>query len=286
MAYIILDTETTGTEEEDRICQLCYGVLDEKDNSFELYDMLCKPPVDISYHAMAVHHITPDMLQDKQKCTDNEIYKKLNTYNTQDNTIVIHNCKFDLAMLAKEGFESNMQTIDTLRCVKHLYPDSPSKALQYLRYSLGLYKEEKNLTYDIQPHDALGDVVVLKLLLEFLLHENTKEELIKLTSTPILYKKFSFGKYKGDNLEEVYLNDPNYFEYLIKNNIDDPDLGYSLRYFMDKNKGNAVYKFNVGKYKGKSVEEIDDLGYLKWAYENMSNMSDGLKANIIKKLGI
>lgn len=285
MPYVVLDTETTGIGEEDRICQLCYGILDISDNSFDIYDTFCKPPIDISYEAMATHHITSEMVQDAQKLDDTDVYKKLFTYNNEDNILVIHNCKFDLDMLSKEGFEANMQIIDTLRCMQHLYPDSPSKSLQYLRYSLGLYKNENDSKQPIVAHNAIGDVIVLKLLLDFLLENNDKDKLIELTKTPILYKKFPFGKYKNESVEEIVLNDLDYCLYLINNNVDNPDLAYSLKYFMEKCKDQAVYRFRFGKYKGKSIDEINDLEYLKWAYKNMSSMGDGLKQDIAKKLG-
>ena len=50
---------------------------------------------------------------------------------------------FDLGMMEKEGFVSHMRVIDTLRVAKHLLPEQKSKALQYLRYALELYKKNK-----------------------------------------------------------------------------------------------------------------------------------------------
>lgn len=38
--------------------------------------------------------------------------------------------------------------------------------------------------------------------------------------------------------------------------------------------------FWVGKYKGKPIEEIDDLNYLKWAIEKMSNLNHRTKEAI------
>jgi exodeoxyribonuclease X len=284
MSLVILDTETTGIDVEDKICQLCFCV-DRKDGSdIEVYDAFVKPSCAISYEAMSVHHITHEMVEDAPRCIDSDVYKKLEQLNVSENTMVIHNCKFDLDMLAKEGFESKMNIIDTLRCVKHLYPDSP-KSLQYLRYSLGLYKKEKDSKYKIDAHNALGDVLVLKNLLDFLLLEHSEDTLIKLTTTAVLYVKFPFGKYKGELIEDIVLKDINYINYLLNNNAEDPDLGYSLKYYIDKNKDKIVNRFNVGKYKGMSVDEISDHGYLSWAYENMTNMDSGLKQDIAKKIG-
>lgn len=32
-------------------------------------------------------------------------------------------------------------------------------------------------------------------------------------------------------------------------------------------------KFYVGKYKDKLIEEVDDISYLQWAYDNMSSLN-------------
>jgi len=73
--FIILDTETTGTGDSDRIIQLGFFVLDGKE--IEVYEDFCKPDMPVSVEAMEVHHITPEKLQDKPTCKDTKAYKKL-----------------------------------------------------------------------------------------------------------------------------------------------------------------------------------------------------------------
>ena len=138
MGYILLDTETTGLLEEDRICQLCYGILDDNLEHFELFDAFVKPPVDIKFQTMAIHHITREMVKDKPSCQESDIFQKLLTLNVPQHIMVIHNAKFDLDMLQKEGFELQTPLIDTFRCAKHLYPQEPSCAMQVLRYAWGV----------------------------------------------------------------------------------------------------------------------------------------------------
>ena len=59
--YIILDTETTGTSENDRIIQLGYIVLDGK--NIEVHNEFnSTKEVPISFGAMEVHGITPEMI--------------------------------------------------------------------------------------------------------------------------------------------------------------------------------------------------------------------------------
>jgi len=287
MKFIILDTETTGTKEEDRIIQLSFIVSNENNEIEEIHDTLCKPPLPISYEAMAVHHITPEKLENEIPIIKTIPWQRLNELNSSENIFVIHNAKFDIEMLFKEDFENHMQVIDTFRCIKHLWPEG-RHSLQINRYSLGLYKKEQELVekYDIEinAHDALGDVVVLKLLLDYLLEEHSVEELIKLTKEPILYEKFFFGKYKFEKIEDVIQKDMGYIDYLLNESEKELnfDMRYSINYYLQE--VTPVYKFEIGKYKGLSPAEIAEQGnsdYLRWAYHNMK-MSKGLKEEIEK----
>jgi exodeoxyribonuclease X len=290
LKYIILDTETTGTKETDRIVQLSFLVTDENNEIEEIYDTLCLPPVPISYEAMAVHHITPEKVINAPILQDTQAYKRLQELNIPENILVIHNAKFDLEMLFREDFENNMQLIDTFRVLKHIQPDD-RHSLQINRYFLGLYKKEQELinkhNIQINAHDALGDVVVLKLLLDYLLEKYTKEELLKFTKEPILYEKFYNGKYKREKIVDIIKKDPAYIEYLLTTNDFelDFDLRYSLNYYLQEYE--LEFKFEVGKYKGLSAKEVAevDMNYLRWAYHNM-RMNKGLRKQIGKIIGV
>jgi len=288
MNLIILDTETTGTKDEDRICQLSFLVNDQDNEILEIHDTFCTPAVPIKFDAMAVHHITPEMLEGAPILQTTKEFQKLNDLNTLDNILVIHNAEFDIEMLFKEDFENEMRVIDTFRVLKHLYPDG-RHSLQYNRYSMGLYKLEEAIEekYDIsiQAHDSLGDVIVLKLLLDELLKTKSLEEMITLTQTPILYEKFYNGKYRNEKIADVILKDPEYIDATLNFENLDFDLRYSINYYLEELKDKIVYKFTVGKHKDKTPQEVAeiDFQYLKWAYDNMK-MSNGLKKEIEKVL--
>ena len=237
--YILFDTETTGGSEEDRIIQIGSMIVDSKE-PIEIYDELCSCEVPIKLEAMEVHNITPDLLENKPKFIDTNFYKRLNELNSSENYLIAHNLPFDLGMLQKEGFENQYTLIDTLRCARHLLDNSPYHRLQYLRYSLELYKNEKeeaqkhNIT--IKAHDAIGDVLVMKLLLSKLValtkekfpQENTMQKLANLTKEPIFIKTFKFGKYKDRNIEEVCNEDMGYINWFMKNTQLDDDMKYTL----------------------------------------------------------
>lgn len=238
--FVLLDTETTGAGDNDRIIQLGFMVLDGK--KVEVYNDLCSAEVPIGYGAMEVHGITPDMIEGKPMCTQTSAFQTLRELNTPDNVLIIHNAPFDLGMLSKEDFTSKMRLIDTLRCARHLFDDEEAHRLQYFRYRLGLYKIEQAeadaLGIEVKAHDAIGDVLVLKLFLTELrkrLQErfegvNPIDKMVELTQTPVFYTRpLKFGKYKGKTLQEIAEADRGYLTWML-GNMDslDEDMRYSI----------------------------------------------------------
>ncbi|OCL92430.1 exonuclease domain-containing protein [Arcobacter porcinus] len=238
--YILFDTETTGALEEDRVIQFGGMILDQK-GKMEVYDELCSSSIPIKLEAMEVHNITPDMLENKPRAIETNFYRRLEELNSSSNFLIAHNINFDLEMIKKEGFVNNLQLIDTLRCARHLYPELPYHRLQYLRYALNLYKSEKEeankLNITIKAHDAIGDVLVMKLFLRELVaktrevypNDNPMKKLVALSSTPVFVQTFKFGKYKGENISDVAQKDANYLNWMLNNMEDmDEDLKYTL----------------------------------------------------------
>ncbi len=242
-AYVLFDTETTGNKEQDRIIQVGAMIVHSKDN-VEVLDELCSADVPIAIEAMEVHNITPDVIENQPPYAELNFTKKIDALNQKENYLIAHNISFDLGMLEKEGFQNNYTLIDTLRCAKHLLSDSPYHRLQYLRYALGLYKTEgqeaDKLGITIKAHDAIGDVLVMKLLLSKLVAltqekfagVNPMVKLAELTQTPVLMKTFKFGKYKDREIAEICKADTGYIKWM-KNNLDlDEDMVYTLDYYL------------------------------------------------------
>ncbi|MBL0708012.1 MAG: 3'-5' exonuclease [Sulfurimonas sp.] len=241
--YVILDTETTGIGDDDRAIQLGFMVLGAKD--IEVHNEFFSSDIPIGFGAMEVHGITQEMIEGKPTCQDSQSYKRLCELNTDENYVIIHNAPFDLGMLEKEGFISKMKVIDTLRVAKHILPDEEAHRLQYFRYKMGIYKDEQKeadaLGIEIKAHDAIGDVLILKLFLsklkdlvrESFPDANPVEKMVELTSTPILVKNFRFGKHKGKTLQEVAGSDSGYLRWMLSSmeNLDE-DLRYSINHVL------------------------------------------------------
>ncbi len=241
--YILFDTETTGAGAQDRIIQIGGMIVHGRDE-IEVFDELCSTDVPIGLEAMEVHNITPDVIENQPPYAELEFSKKLSEYNAPENYLIAHNISFDLGMLEKEGFENRYTLIDTLRCTKHLLADSPYHRLQYLRYALELYKTEgaeaNKLGITIKAHDAIGDVLVMKLLLSKLVKltqekfvgVNPMVKLAELTQTPVLMKTFKFGKYKDREIEEIVKADKGYITWM-QNNLDlDEDMMFTLEHYL------------------------------------------------------
>ncbi|ADR34372.1 Exonuclease RNase T and DNA polymerase III [Sulfuricurvum kujiense DSM 16994] len=277
---IILDTETTGAGEVDRICQLSYLVCDEKGEILELHNDLCTPPLPISFEAMAIHHITPEMLTGAPKCIETSAFNRLAELNTPDNLMVIQNAEFDLGMLAKEGMGLEMKLVDTFRVLRAWHPLDTPHGLQFKRYQWGLYHKEQplidKLGIEIKAHDALGDVIVLKHLYEKLLESHNAEGMIELCSKPIILDYVPFGKHKGKRFEEVALEARNDLKYMLENFDLDSDLRATLLHHMKATKGSAVITIGFGKYRGKTPAEVvqSDPGYLTWLLNNAERLDD------------
>ena len=243
--YILFDTETTGNQEQDRIIQVGAMIL-SVNRDIEVYDELCSSEQEISLEAMEVHHITPDMIENKPPYTQTKFAKRVEELNSNENYLIAHNISFDLGMIQKEGFINKYQLVDTLRCAKHLYPDLSSHRLQYLRYALGLYKNEtleaKKIGIAIKAHEAIGDVLILKLLLSKLKEQiiqkfpdqNVMNKLVALTNTPVLMKEFKFGKYKGRSIQDIAREDMGYLKWMRKNLDLDDDMCYTLDHHIEQ----------------------------------------------------
>ena len=221
--FIFLDTETTGNGPDDRLCQIAF-----KPEGGPAVCELINPGKPISIDAMAIHHITEKMVQDKPPFKESDAYVKLQELVSDiNNVIVAHNAKFDMQMLDREGI-STQRVICTIKLARYLDKNGviPKYNLQYLRYFLGLEIEAK-------AHDALGDILVLEGLFSRLnakFKENGKlmdpvQEMIHISSNPVLIARMPYGKHRGELFSEVPRD---YLEWLSGTDLDE-DMAYTVK---------------------------------------------------------
>jgi len=234
---IFFDTETTGVNSTDFLCQLAYKTSDE------IFCELYKPEIKIPAEASAVHHITNKMVSDKPSFQESTDFKKIkNLFEDNDSVVVAHNAKFDLAIIKKEDINPK-NVICTLRVARALDKENkiPQHKLQFLRYFL-------DIEIEATAHDALGDVLVLEKLFERLFDKIKKENnfsnkeaiehMIQISSKPSLMHSFSFGKHIGKTVEEVAKADRGYLKWFLetkeRENPEDEDWIYTLKYHLNK----------------------------------------------------
>lgn len=225
--YVYLDTETTGTGADDRLCQLAF-----KTEKGLIVNELFDPGLPVAIEAMAVHHITNKMLSGKPAFKGSSAYNQLGKLiEDKANVIVGHNARFDVNMLERDGIHPP-HYICTLKLSRYLYPNGviPQYNLQYLRYYL-------NLDIQARAHDAFGDILVLEALFGRI-HAKFESngvtditaEMIQISQSPVLMSRIPFGKHKGILFSEV---PKDYLEWLSTTEIDE-DLAFTVYHYLNR----------------------------------------------------
>jgi exodeoxyribonuclease X len=223
--FIFLDTETTGTDADDRLCQIAF-----KTENGQSTNELFNPGKPISIEAMSVHHITNEMIQNKPVFYESPTWQNLKEMLDDEKAVMVaHNARFDEGMLIKENIHPQ-KTICTLKLARFLDNEGkiPQYNLQYLRYFL-------NLNVDATPHDALGDMLVLEALfgrinakMVELYGDDALHRMIEVTQNPILIPRMPFGKHKGQKFDEIPID---YLQWLSETDLDE-DMEYTVKHHL------------------------------------------------------
>lgn len=238
MRIIVLDTETTGTEPEvDRLVELAGVSIDidgpqlvkGESNVVWTFEALCNPGRDIPFQAMAVHHITPEMVATEP--TPDEIVGEFLAEVGEVDFWCAHNAPFDRGFLSKFSpyFDEfhGVAWIDTYRCALHLWPDAPSYSNQVLRYWRGV---KPALPRSLAPHRALYDAIVTAELLKDMLQTHTPRELVELQVKPALQTICRFGKHRGTAWKDVPRD---YMTWCLKQSDMDPDVRHTCLHWLE-----------------------------------------------------
>lgn len=237
MQIIFFDTETTGNQAQDRLCQLA---MKERGVREPIVNETYLPPVPISIESMAVHHITPKMVADRPLFVQSSEYARVKELFESEHVIAVaHNVAFDATMLEREGITIR-HPVCTYKVARALdREDAISNfQLQYLRYLLGI-------DIDANAHDAWGDVLVLEAIFERLLAKLVEEkgseeaalhEMLAISEQPMLISTIRFGKHKDKKVAHVAREDRGYLEWLLaqkkQNPAEEADWIYTLEFYL------------------------------------------------------
>ena len=193
--YLVLDTETTGVDEDARVVEIAWIELDEDLKEVHRIRSLIDPEMPIPPSAMGVHHITDEMVEAKP--TLEEFFHQLKPIDlAPDDQVVLiaHNAQFDKRFI--EDFLPVSDTLCTLRLSRYFWPDAPDHKLQTLRYHFKLGGKQG-------AHGALSDCETTLALLRHMTKSETLESLRLLCRGALPTRRMPFGKYRGELIEDV-----------------------------------------------------------------------------------
>ncbi|MBM7046093.1 exonuclease domain-containing protein [Rhizobium lusitanum] len=201
----VVDFETTGFLEDQvrAICEIGYTDLTADWQIGVTTSFLVNPGHPIPPQTQAIHHISDADVAGA--VTPDVALRTLMLGMEPGDVFAAHNSKFEQAFFAGGG----VPWICTMQCAKHLFHDAPGYSNQTLRYWLGIDKDFDDAGRAMPPHRAGPDTFVTAHLLSRLLMLANVEELIRLTTAPVVLRDVTFGKHRGMKWKDLpwdYLN--------------------------------------------------------------------------------
>lgn len=201
----VVDFETTGFPEDPvrAICEVGFTDLIADWKLSETDSFLVNPGHPIPPQTRAVHHISD---ADVAGAVSPDIaLRALMDGMGPNDVFAAHNAKFEQAFFGGGG----RRWICTMQCAKHLMPDAPGHSNQVLRYWLDLDRQMEDVNRAMPPHRAGPDTYVTALILSRLMALANVEELVRLSTAPVVLRDVTFGKHRGAKWADLpwdYLN--------------------------------------------------------------------------------
>ena len=196
MRLRVVDLETTGGDRSAEIIEV--GVVDVVRDGADGWralppvSKLFRPRGEISFHAMAVHHLTPEDFRDSDPHCDEFRLREMLMGEPAD-VMVAHSARFERGFIADTA-TGGLPWICTVRAAKQVWPQAPGHSNQVLRYWRGLRLDPALA----QPaHRAGPDAWVTAHILIDLLKEATVEQMLEWTREPRRLDRIPFGKHRG-----------------------------------------------------------------------------------------
>lgn len=217
MSALIIDTETTGTEEPRPVeiawvalgpCGIAPPVLDHFEQRFN-------PLKPITLGALATHHIMDEDLADAPPYLSFQLPPGISF-------LIGHNVDFDWRVIG----EPDIPRICTLAMCRKLWPGADSHTQSAMLYHL-MRSRARDLCRGA--HSALEDVKGCYLILLEIIRETgvtTWGELWELSEVARVPEIMPFGKHKGERIENLPCD---YVGWLLRQSDVDPYLVKALR---------------------------------------------------------
>lgn len=275
----IYDTETTGdnVSRKDKPVEIAVVPWNlEKGFLTQPYSWLINPEMPIHPAAIAVHGLVDEDVENSPLYSEiiPEFMSIVNKW-----TMVAHNNAFDLEMIPELKVSDNLH-LDMLRFARQIYKKGDkghkdqlltSHKSQELRYWLNIKVD----TGDLQAHRAAADILVTGKVFEETLRRciertgvETLGDLLDFINAPMLVEKFVFGKFIGQRIEDVLIEEKskskNYFHWLLGSvsngtfNLDS-DTIHSIDLYMKKQNMNIAGYMLPKKEKVKDWKDITSM---------------------------
>lgn len=154
---------------------------------------LFRPNGAITFHAMAIHHLTPSHFDASLPCCDDQQLIDFLQGGGAADYMVAHNVAFESAHIGA-AVTGETRWICTVKGARHAWPDAPGHANQVLRYWRGL---DLDPALAMPPHRAAPDAWVTAHLLIDLLQTCSVDDLADATHAPRRLDRIPFGRYRG-----------------------------------------------------------------------------------------
>lgn len=216
----VIDTETCGLN--GGVVEVASVDIDYSLSIINPMSDFVKPDRPIEFSAMAIHHITEDIVADKPLIDD-----VVGRYQGAD-FYIAHNSNFDKGVLPEMGGE----WICTRKLAARLYPDLDSHTNQFLRYALGL---DAWVPENLHAHRALYDCYVTAALFIRISRDSSwsVEEMLEISSQPVLLKTLRIGKHKGKTFAEVAKEDPSWLKWALSTISDmSDDMRFTIQHYL------------------------------------------------------
>ena len=232
MRLRVIDLETTGSDRGSEIIEV--GIVDvvgeaEAWRPSAPVSKLFRPRGDISFHAMAVHHLTPDHFCDDDPHCDEFALRAMFAELGKADVMVAHSARFERSYVA-DSATGGLPWICTVRGAKAVWPQAPGHSNQVLRY----WRRFRLDPAMADPaHRAGPDAWVTAHILMDLLKETSVEALIAHTSAPRDLAVIPFGKHRRKPWPDVPTD---YLRWMSAQTEMDADVVAAARAELDRRK--------------------------------------------------
>jgi exodeoxyribonuclease X len=189
----VIDFETTGMpgDQVRGICEVGFVDMTSDWKIGTVQSALVNPGHPIPPVTRAIHHLSDADVADGISPTD--AAAMLMDGMEPGDVFAAHNCAFEQAFFGG----GDHRWICTMACAKHIFPDAPSFSNQALRYWLNVDADGLDFEASMPPHRAGPDALVTAFILARLAFAASVDELVRLTTAPVLLRTISFGKHRG-----------------------------------------------------------------------------------------